>query len=296
MKEELVKTLQEKMHKDIRNFELKSESSNRLYFFESGNDKLVLKTPNMALSALSPFWKQLRNIFGSDFNTQTENAASLVQYLYRNPHIRIPKVIDTDTGERALQVFERVEGICYEPDEFPEAEEINYQLGQYVGWIHSHKFQGYGVFSDALNLKSGYGFFEEVLRSMERIIKEYWGSNGEVINYYKNIRKVIPEEVGSFSLIMPDISGNQFVYTEDLKRISAVVDIDAYVIGPINFELTVLEMCLTDYSSFWKGYQQYCRLPCFESFRSFYRFLLYLNDPWNPVNFEDFLTANMFFS
>lgn len=292
MKKELEELVQNKLHKENINLELKSISSNRLYFFESGEDKLVLKTPNLELSALSPFWKQLRHIFGSDFITQAENSVSIEKYLSRNPYIKVPKVIGTDVKKRVFQIFQCMEGSFYEPDEFPADEELNYQLGQYIGWVHSQKFQGYGIFSDNLKLKNCYNFIEEVLRSMDKIIEEYWTSNQEVIDFYKDIKRVIPDDVGPFSLIMPDISGNQFVYSEDLKRINAVVDLDAYVIGPINFELTVLEMCLTNYSSFQKGYEQYCRLPCFKPFRSFYRFLMYLNDPYDHGDLESFLNSN----
>jgi hypothetical protein len=35
-----------------------------------------------------------------------------------------------------------------------------------------------------------------------------------------------------------------------------LVDMDAYVIGPINLELAVLEMCLSDHAEFEKGYEE----------------------------------------
>jgi len=295
MKEQLEKGLKEKIHKDIRNFKLMSKSSNQLYSFEAGNKQLVLKTPNLELSNLSPFWKQLRNIFDSDFITQTNNVTSLVKYLNKNPYIKAPEVFYTETEEKAFQVFQRIEGSGYEPDEFPSNEELNYQIGQYIGWMHSKRFKGYGIYSEELKLKSSSKFLKDVLASMESIIKEYWSTNQEVLNYFKNIQRVIPDDLGSFSLIMTDISANQFVYSNDFKRINSVVDIDAYVIGPINFELTVLEMCLTNCSSFKKGYEEYCKLPKFKSFRAFYRFLVYLNDPYDPPALEDFLNANILY-
>jgi len=295
MNEQLEKVLKEKLHKDIRNFELKSKSSNQLYYFEADNNQLVLKTPNLELSNLSPFWKQLRNIFGSDFITQTNNVTSLVKYLNRNPYIKVPEVFYSETEEKVFQVFQRIEGRDYEPDEFPSNEELNYQLGQYIGWMHSHRFNGYGIYSYNLRLKSSTQFLEDVLASMESIIKEHWSTNEEVRNYFDNIESVMPKEIGSFGLIMADISANQFVYSNDFKRINSVVDIDAYVIGPINLELTVLEMCFTNCSSFKKGYEEYCKLPNFNSFRAFYRFLIYLNDPYGPPALEDFLNSNILF-
>lgn len=295
MKEQLEKLLKEKLDKDISNFRLKGKNSNQVYFFESSSSQLVLKTPNLTPTTLSPFWNQLKNIFGSNFIAQTNNVSSLVTYLHRNPHIKVPEVICTNIEGSIFQVFEHIEGTSYEPDEFPAEKEIHYQLGQYIGWMHSHKLNGYGMFSDGLRLKDSSQFLEDVLHSMDSIIKEYWSSNKEVVNYFNNIQSTIPADLGPFSLIMPDISANQFVYSKDLKVINAVVDIDAYVIGPINLELTVLEMCLTDYSSFQKGYEEYCELPCFKTFRSFYRFLIYLNDPYDTISLDEFLNSHVLF-
>jgi hypothetical protein len=293
--EKVERILTEKINRSIVNLKLHSVSSNQLYFFECDNDEFVLKIPNMQLSGLSPFWKQLRYIFGSDFITQAKNINYLVNFLCGNPYDNVPKCIFSESGESVLQIFERVSGDSYEPDEFPQDKVLNYQLGQYIGWLHSHEFSGYGVYSDSLELKNGSGLIRDVIDSMGKITDEYWNANQQVKEFYNSIDKLIPTQNELFSLIMPDISGNQFVYSDNLKRISAVVVLDAYVVGPINLELTVLEMCLTDHISFQEGYQQYCSLPRFDDFRRFYRFFLYLNDPWNPMELNEFMERNIFF-
>ncbi|WP_010098901.1 hypothetical protein [Ornithinibacillus scapharcae] len=54
----------------------------------------------------------------------------------------------------------------------------------------------------------------------------------------------------TFSLIMADTSGNQFVFGVDddqaIARINAKVDLDAYVIVPRELGLVILNECITD--------------------------------------------------
>jgi fructosamine-3-kinase len=83
---------------------------------------------------------------------------------------------------------------------------------------------------------------------------------------------------------MTDISGNQFVY--DGQRISGVVDLDAYVIGPREWELSTLEMGITAPAAFRQGYECYRPLPPFAPFRRFYRFWMYLNEPGDGYDAE----------
>lgn len=294
MIELLQNIIKQKVFKNFNNFKLLSKSSNRIYSFNVNEKNYILKTPNLKLSELSPFWKQLQFIFGSNFYTQTESVTSLISFLSKNPYIKLPKIIYTNNTSPIFQIFEHVPGKSYEPDTFPKNTE--YQLGQYVGWMHSHSFNGFGIYSSKLLLSPSNVFYSKCLKSIKLIIKKHWSNNKEVVSFFEKIKEIIPDNVGNCSLIMPDISANQFIYTRDFSSISGLVDIDAYVIGPNNFELTVIEMCLSNPFDFKKGYETHSELPRFETFRSFYRFLLYLNDPGVNQSLDRFLNTSKHFT
>lgn len=114
-------------------------------------------------------------------------------------------------------------------------------------------------------------------------IKEVFGSD------FNTQRKNI------YSLIMPDISGNQFVYSDELDAVTAIVDLDAYVIGPREWELAVVEQCLRNGSAFVKGYESYQEFPDITESRSFYRFFSYLCDPWTEKDLNTFMTEHILF-
>ena len=46
---------------------------------------------------------------------------------------------------------------------------------------------------------------------------------------------------------------------------------------------------------FKKGYEENRILSGFDSFRSFYRFMMYLNDPWEKKSLEHFLESSTYF-
>lgn len=195
----------------------------------------------------------------------------------------MPQLIDCDIDNDYL-IYEQAEGSSYEPDEFPNNYKVAYQLGQYIGYLHNISFETCGLYPNG----GTHDFKKRMISTMEELIKKYWNDNAEVKQYFEKAKEMdIPMD--TYSLIMPDISANQFLYSHDLKNIKANVDLDAYVIGPRELELTVIEMCLSDMDPFIKGYEKYLQIPDMNICRKFYRFWMYLNDPWEKNNLYDFI-------
>jgi hypothetical protein len=129
---------------------------------------------------------------------------------------------------------------------------------------------------------------------MQSLIDTYWKEDKNVLNYFSRIQecRIAPT---TYSLIMPDISANQFVFSQDLNKINAVVDFDAYVIGPREWELSIIELCLSNRKFFKDGYEVYCEMPELSESRDFYRFFSYLCNPWEKKDLQSFLKSNVIF-
>lgn len=264
-------------------------STNKLYRFCFSGRHYVLKQPHERADGLSPFWQSMQDIFGSTFAGQRRNVAALVDTLAQNPHIPAAPVVCTDET-LAYQVFEEVPGLAYAPDIFPNSASLLHQLGQYVGFLHQSKYPQFGVFPpDGRNPTFDVASFGLRLRScMQRLIGRHWAEDTAVAAYFRQL-PLDTLQVGSFSLMMPDISANQFVFAPTLDCIRAVVDYDAYVLGPREWELAVLELCMQDGTAFRQGYESYAPLPDLSATRAIYRFLMYLCDPWESIALEAFL-------
>ncbi len=268
----------------ISQFELLTRSSNEVYRFTHNQQSYILKKSWMSPDNLSPFWYGLHRVFGFDFDIQRKHLSSVLQRL-RNPHINVAELICTSDASR-WQIFREADGVKYEPDEFPDSAEIERQLGLYIGYLHSIEYDCYGVYPDP-NRKGC--FRQDMSGCMQHIMETHWKNDECVWDCFNTILHcdIAPQ---SYSLIMPDISANQFVYSHDLGRINAVVDVDAYVVGPREWELCILEMCLNNRRPFADGYEQYQNLPDLSQCRSFYRFFSYLCNPWEKVDLQKFMT------
>jgi len=103
-----------------------------------------------------------------------------------------------------------------------------------------------------------------------------------------------PELVAtSFALVMPDICGSQFLF--DAADISAVVDTESYVAGPVELELTIAEWCLVNHKAFADGYQSVRPLPRFSDFRAFHRSTMLINEEALTGDVSRLLTENAVF-
>jgi len=86
--------------------------------------------------------------------------------------------------------------------------------------------------------------------------------------------------------MMVDICADQFLYNGE--DIAACVDLDSYVIGPVEWELSFLKNQIEDWTSFKAGYETYQNMPEFESVSDLFYFLMGLNSYGNKCEMELF--------
>ena len=266
------------------------DSSNSVYGVTTATgQRYVVKQPKAIRENMSPFWQQMDAIFGIDCVIQLATAGSVSALLQRQSIIPVPKVIhverDTPDLEAPFIVLTWLKGRAHDPDEFPDSEALHYQLGQYIGYLHRQSYAGYGnVLMEPHHPQPD--FLAAAIATMRRTIKHFWADHAELHQCLDDLVATVDLDAifSTASLIMIDISGNQFVYNG--QHISGVVDLDAYVIGPREWELSIVEMCITQPAAFQRGYEGYIGLPVFAPFRSFYRFWSFLNDPADGYNTE----------
>jgi aminoglycoside phosphotransferase (APT) family kinase protein len=256
-----------------------------------------LRVPLLHPNRLSAFWQQLRDTFGLRYGTQLGHVRQLAERIDRDGIVAAPRPVASGAfGDTTAYVFTWVDGTAWEPDEFPGSADVHERLGRYLATLHA-----------STSRPTGFGTLEHqpfdrgqliarANQSMATIVHSYWTHRPEVVDHFeRQIAKTRPEALaGPPSPIMPDISGNQFVYRDG--RIAGIVDLDSYVAGPRELELTTAELCLTRPDDFRRGYEEILPLPRFEPFRTYWRFWLMINDlDWAP-DLTEFLTAKTSFA
>ena len=283
---------------NLTTFEKGSVSSNEIRFFEYDGKKYVLKKPLMTGNNLSPFWLMMKNLFNFTFEKQITVLPEVYNVLKENPHIQVSPFI---TADESAMIFAYEEGQSWDNDNFPRGQNNAYKLGQFVGFNHQINHKNCGLFG----IEDVTDFYERALAHMESCISEHWNSDNETdkkmqaifeklkarYSTPKNIHHNPNHNTHNFaiqrnSLIMIDICADQFLY--DNENIRACVDLDAYVIGPVEWELCFLHNQIEDWDSFKAGYETYQKLPPFEAQSQFFYFLMALNSYRNKKEIEDF--------
>ena len=247
-------------------------SSNEIRVFEYGGERYVLKTPLMVGERLSPFWRMMKHVFRFTFEGQIAHLAEVHRVLTQNPHVSIAPLAAADS-EAMIYAF--VEGRSHEEDAFPAGRNNAYRLGQYVGWNHRTAHRRCGI----LGVEDVEDFYAAAAAHMEQCISAHWSSDDAIDQRVRVCFEQIRSrrfESSRYALMMADISADQFLYQGD--EITVCVDLDAYVIGPVEWELTLLHGQVADWDSFQAGYEEYQPMPEFEAQAFYFAFLMALNE------------------
>lgn len=268
--------------KHIASFERGGVSSNEIRYFEYGGKQYVLKTPIMVGDNLSPFWLMMKNLFNFTFEKQNAILESVYNELKRNPHIPVSPYV---TANEEMMIFEFVEGRSLSGDEFPKGNDNAYRLGQYIGYNHQISYKNCGLFG----IEDVEKIFSQIFGHMKTCIDNYWNGETEIekrVRAFYNILKEHCFESSKYSLVMVDICADQFLYKGE--DIVACIDLDSYVIGPVEWELSFLKNQIEDWTSFKAGYETYQNMPEFEEFSDLFYFLMGLNSYGNKCEMEVF--------
>lgn len=271
--------------KNAASFEKGGVSSNQIHIFTFGGKKYILKTPLMVGDNLSPFWLMMKNIFLFTFEKQNTHLNRLYNALKDNPHIPVAPFIVADNE---AMIYEFMEGSSWDADEFPKGIDNAYKLGQYVGYNHQSVHEHCGI----IGVEDVTDFYSGVLLHMKECINAHWNSEEMIDKKVKLFFESLKEKhftSSRYSLMMADMSADQFLY--DRENIVSCVDLDAYVIGPVEWELSFLKTQIEDWDSFRAGYETYQSMPAFEESSKLFFFLMALNAYRNKQEMERVLDS-----
>ena len=268
---------------NVASFQKGGVSSNEIRFFDYDGKKYVLKTALMLGDNLSPFWTMMKNVFLFTFEKQNEHLNDLYCILKDNPHIPVAAFVAADNE---VMIYEYMQGDSWDEDEFPKGTDNAYQLGRYVGYNHQITYENCGIIS----VEDVTDFYSNVLFQIEECIKKHWNSDDSIDKKVKEYFEELKENrfvSSKYSLIMVDMCADQFLF--DNETIVSCVDLDAYVIGPVEWELNFLKTQIEDWERFAEGYETYQNMPRFEDSSKLFFFLMALNAPWDKQRMEKIL-------
>lgn len=278
-------TILEYAQRNKSSFEMGGVSSNEIRFFTYEGKRYILKTPLMTRDDFSPFWTMMRKVFGYSVKEQNSSLHNIYNTLKDNPHIKVAPFV---AANEDASVFEFVEGTAWDNDFFPKGKKNAYTLGQFIGYNHRTKYD----YSGLLGVSKGDLFFENARRYIEDCISEHWSGDDDADKKVRGCYEQIKDKKlsnGGNSLIMVDICADQFLFCDE--NIVACVDLDAYVIGPVEWELSFLHYQVEDWDEFKAGYETYCEMPSFEEVSKLFFLLMALSSYDNKAAIDGYWAA-----
>lgn len=223
-----------------------------------------------------PFWGGCYRLFGVDPRRVSE-MQRVNSYLHEVSLIRVPRVLRTGTTEgRRWAVVERMSGSTLDSFHHLPAATLEV-LGQSLARVHSRGFDWCGTPAGTFSYPLS-EFPVRLAEMMTEHVARFHRTNGRVANELATMcgaaAQLAPLEAGALILIDNDIRQ----YLTDGTRLTALVDTEAYAVGPREMELVLLECQLDRHgaAAFARGYSSVQPLPELTVVRAVYRYLCFL--------------------
>lgn len=234
--------------------------------------EVVVRASKLTGEPQGAFWGGCGIVFGIDpRNVHTMKAVN--NTLRSLGIIRVPKVLGTGSMDREYVIVEKLEGEMLSSF-IGQPHELLYSLGVGLAQIHARKAAFAGNPSGAFRVAPE-NFHRHLALSMQRMAERFYSADPKITGALAGMQLAvqslpIPEYM---SFVLVDLDPSQFL--TDGKRVTGLVDTEAYVLAPRELDLIALEYVLDGKSaaSFRAGYESVGRMPDLRACRRPYRYL-----------------------
>ncbi|GAB6926244.1 hypothetical protein JCM10914A_02270 [Paenibacillus sp. JCM 10914] len=235
------------------------------------------------------FWLGCRELFGID--------PRFMIYFHRNtqilntiPDIPAPHVFDIrELDGRETIIVESMQGEVLR-DFIHQPESLLYSFGVWLAKVHLIQYDWYGNAAETKCEAKG-RFHQDLARTMRLLVNKDYQANDAISDRLDEmVAKVaalpIPEH---FCPILVDLDPSQFL--QHHGQIRAIVDTEAYVIAPREFDFISLEYVLDLESSrhVIAGYTSLLEMPDLSLYREVYRYFYRLLGVQGQVELEQWM-------
>lgn len=256
------------------------DSSHQLWLCSTEVGECVLKVSRTDAIAESSFWQGMNTLFLIQFPQTLDTAGFTHHFIEEQGGLSVPPFIASSAGTFVLTGF--MAGEDLRTEQLTQQDVID--LATHLGQIHQNSTDSWGAL-DQPRLPAQ--AWSTQLQNTLVLLRE---SSELVVTpelFEQAMMQAALIEEKSFVPIMPDLRWDQ------LRRLNsgalAVVDLDAFVIGPITLEWVLLEYLLTPEQMvvFQSVYADYQSIPNLNGCRECYRLLLFLMNVLGERDIQD---------
>jgi hypothetical protein len=249
-------------------------------FEEPGSDVIRVRTEREHVVARAfrldvvsgPFWGGLQTLFAIDPLSTCEVAEIHAALRGTASPLAVPAFLRSGRIEGREWVVVELMGGRALMDFGALSDDGLVELGRCLAAIHSPRFDALGTVSGSTRV--ALGDFYPRLAAMFHEARADRRLGAICDRMATSARRLAPPAAGA--LVLPDIAPWQFLERDG--RAVALVDLDAYVVGPRELDLVFLEYFVDDRCGrlIEQGYRELLALPALDAVRPVYRLLGYL--------------------
>lgn len=263
------------------------DSSHQLWFCQTSIGALVLKVADKPVIRCSSFWQGVNRLFALNFPASLADTTGVQQFLSRHSPLTIPECLSANSGFVLCRQLagKTIDAEAVNPD-------IIRQLARHIAVLHQQTAERWGVLRKPK-------FSADLWSSRLRQTLSYLAANNDIaispVLLGNALKQAADIHSNSFVPVMLDLRWDQFL-AEDGK-LTALVDLDAFVLAPREVELVLLELLLnaSQATIFAEEYQRFHQLPDLSYVRTAYRALLFLMNVLGETDCEAWLAKPMHF-
>lgn len=258
------------------------DSTHQLWFCETSDGPMVLKLCNHETIKISPFWQGMNSLFAVNFPDSLSQIEHIHQFLGEQSCLTIPQYIASESSSYVLTRYLSGDDVDFEN----VSDVMVTQLARHIAQLHQHHHSNWGAFHQAVFSDKQW---PEQLQHTLITLAELHSIPKHILDHALAQAKNL--NVSMFSPIMLDLRWDQMLHQQG--QLSALVDMDAFVIGPRELELVLLEYQLNkkqaDY--FEASYREFSEIPDLAEQRYCYRLLLFLMNSLGETDINKWMDA-----
>ncbi len=246
------------------------DSTHEVFLCDTVDGRMVLKVCDEGSVTQSGFWQGLNHLFLADFPNSLEQIGRTHDLLTMHGCCAIPEFVASCRGRFVLTRFVTGEDVAAAQ----VTDEMVLQLAKHIGQLHQRTHSTWG------NLHAPVYEAREWNKRLSTTLGALANQDDVTIN--KSLLADVLVQTNAineteFVPIMLDLRWDQF-RTVAQSRTLALIDIDAFVIGPRVLELVLLEYVLKEqqFALFKKAYTQMNIWPDYSAQKASYQLLLFL--------------------
>jgi len=243
-----------------------------VWLVKTASGEAVVRSSRWKDQPLNDFWWGLNSLFGIDPGNPIHFEAAS-KMLSEIPTIAAPNILSrAEINGRPYLVVEKMAGhpmksFTDQPDELLR------QFGIWLAQVHGSTYAHFGNLAGTKAIGIQH-FHRHLARTMERLVARYYKDSPDFV---AALNRLLPETErlpapSNASSVLIDIDPSQFL--ADDGRITAIVDLEAYVLGPRELDFIALEYVFDRKASvpFTQGYESVLPVPDLSEVREVYRF------------------------